>query len=210
MSDNLQFSSGKATMTIEVFSSTSNADKNTTVECGGSDDDADASLLHPSLQAIPQSIRFSIAGGISNLIFIAGYNTAVDNSYVASVLTITQIYAVCYSIFIPINHAIVSLLVFGWPTQYVPSLATNIPQSVSAMLLGTILIGYFETIQLEQQIDQFLVRSGIVTVADEPRELYCSILVMIITGIWSYLLAQYANNTEKKKTNKKKKDTKKL
>merc|ERR1711865_788516 len=125
---------------------------------------------------------------------IAGYNTAVDNSYVASVLTVTQIYAVCYSIFIPINHAIVSLLVFGWPPQY-----------VSAMLLGTILIGYFETIQLEQQIDQFLVRSGIVTVADEPRELYCSILVMIITGIWSYLLAQYANNTDKKKTNKKKK-----
>ena len=165
-------------------------------------------LLHDSLEQIPQSIRFPLCGVLSNAIFLAGFNAAVD-AFESESLPAARIYSLFYCLYIPFGHALVSLLVFGWPTPYLPSLASNAPIGLTAMAVGTLLTGYLDRIQLEGAIDRFLVDVGVVAQPEpdaERSEFYCSLIVMAVTGVWTYVLSIYVNGssaaTEDKKGEK--------
>lgn len=114
----------------------------------------------------------------------------------------SRIYSLFYCAYIPVGHAINSLLVFGWPEKYLPSLMSNAPIGLTAMMLGTVLTGYFDRIGFEHTADQFLINIGVVSEPepDEERsEFYSSIVVMVITGVWSYLLSMWVNAAPAKK-----------
>lgn len=83
------------------------------------------SLSSRTLTKIPMQVRFGIAGAFGNIIFLCLYNFAVnklDGIYPAS-----TVYMAVYLLFIPVTHAVVSLLVFGWPRNYITSLMSNVP-----------------------------------------------------------------------------------
>ena len=176
-------------------------------------------LLHDSLHNIPQSIRFPLSGTLSNILFLYGFNTLVeifDNPDTYNIPA-ARIYSIFYVCFIPIAHGLNSLLVFGWPTNnYIPSLLSNAPIGLTAMVIGTFCTGYFERIHLERSIDQFFINIGLVSSTNHPldddyeSDFYCSLIVMAITGIWSYLLSVYVNSstpsTSDSDKNKKKKE----
>ena len=66
------------------------------------------------------------------------------------------------------------------------------------MTLGTVLTGYFDSIQLEGTIDRFLIDVGIVAQPEpdeEKSEFYCSLIVMAVVAIWSYVLSVYVNGS---------------
>lgn len=158
-------------------------------------------LLHDTLHQIPVSVRFPISGTISNALFLVGYNLCVEyfeNDMKG--ITAARIYSIVYVLFIPIAHALSSLIVFGWPSPYLPNLISNSPIGLSAMVIGTFCTGYFDKIELESTIDTFFVNVGIATAKGDQEDgsnngdqFYCSLIVMAITGIWSYLLAVYIN-----------------
>jgi hypothetical protein len=63
-------------------------------------------------------------GLLSNVLFMLCYNWCVEKfTFVAP----PTMYSIVYLVFIPIGHALVSLLVFGWPEKYIPSLLSNFP-----------------------------------------------------------------------------------
>ena len=95
------------------------------------------------LHDVPQTVRFAIAGFLCNFGFLGGFNLAVnhlDKYYAAS-----TIYSIYYVFFIPVGHAINSLIVFGWPKPYLPSLLSNAPIGLTAMMLGTFFTGTYNT-----------------------------------------------------------------
>uniref|UniRef100_A0A6U4E444 Uncharacterized protein n=1 Tax=Minutocellus polymorphus TaxID=265543 RepID=A0A6U4E444_9STRA len=161
-------------------------------------------LLHESLNKIPQGPRFGISGALCNVIFIAGFNACVE-AFESPDMPASRIYSLFYCAYIPVGHAINSLLVFGWPEKYLPSLMSNAPIGLTAMMLGTILTGYFDRINFEHIADQFLINNFYWAGFTEPEpdeersEFYSSIMVMIITGVWSYLLSMWVNAAPAKK-----------
>lgn len=76
---------------------------------------------------------------------------------------------------------------------------SNAPIGLTAMMLGTILTGYFDRIHLEHKADQFLINNFGFLGFNEPEpdeersEFYSSLVVMVITGVWSYLLSVWVN-----------------
>ena len=165
-------------------------------------------LLHDSLHEIPQSFRFPIAGILSNVLFIAGFNACVEK-FESDALPAGTIYSILYCLFIPVGHALSSLIVFGWPSPYLPNLLSNAPIGLTAMAIGTYFTGYFEKIQLEATIDQFLLGVGIVSQPEpdeEGSEFYCSLIVMGITAVWSFLLSVYVNGSDSSSSSTSKKE----
>ena len=127
------------------------------------------------------------------------------------VYTASTIYMVVYFLFIPISHALVSLLVFGWPTnRYVASLLSNFPIGLSGMALGTACTAYFDKIRFNEMVEDFIRRHfpslrEMATDEDEAGEFYSSLLVLAITSIWGYTLSVMVNSqppTEKDKEKK--------
>ena len=165
-------------------------------------------LLHDSLHEIPQSFRFPIAGILSNVLFIAAFNACVEK-FESDALPAGTIYSILYCLFIPVGHALSSLIVFGWPSPYLPNLLSNAPIGLTAMAIGTYFTGYFEKIQLEATIDQFLLGVGIVSQPEpdeEGSEFYCSLIVMGITAVWSFLLSVYVNGSDSSSSSTSKKE----
>ena len=151
------------------------------------------------------------------------YNTAVSKFQDVNASTI---YSVVYLIFIPVTHAILSLLVFGWPDRYVPSLMSNFPIGITAIALGASLTAYLDRIDFDEQVVEFFQQhwstwlasssttsssasSGKSRALAEPSplgdkngggsdndpvgELYSSLLVLFVTGIWTFVLSVFVN-----------------
>jgi hypothetical protein len=81
-------------------------------------------LLHESLHVIPQTLRFGATGALGNVLFLLGYNFCLS-AWESPRLPASRIYAIFYCMFIPIAHALNSVLVFGWPQHYVASLVRS-------------------------------------------------------------------------------------
>ena len=140
-------------------------------------------------------MRFGIAGLISNVTFMVGYNTAIyyfEHLHPASV-----IYSAFYLLFIPVGHAITSLLVFGWPSPYLPNLLSNAPIGLTAMVVGTALTQYLDNIDFNERFEDMLYRTifGLTPVEDEKGEFYSSVVVTLTTGIWSYVFSMIVNSS---------------
>ena len=128
------------------------------------------------------------------------YNIAVEkygHLYVPS-----TIYAVAYLIFIPIQHAMASCMVFGWPDRYFPSLTSNVPVGLSAIALGSYLTAYLDHRKFNEAVENMVQARGWWKVAptsnvsskgDSKNEFYTSLFVLVVTSIWSFLLSVFVN-----------------
>ncbi|CAB9505844.1 expressed unknown protein [Seminavis robusta] len=164
-------------------------------------------LIHSSLLRIPMQIRYVVYGGVSSALFMVLYNVAVDKLgylYVPS-----TIYAVTYTVFIPIQHALASCMVFGWPDRYFVSLSSNVPIGLTAIALGSYLTAYLDKIDFDESADNMVRRLGVATGAswsssETPTtkvpnkegngEFYTSLVVLIVTSFWSWLGAVLVNS----------------
>ena len=166
-------------------------------------EEAKPRLLHPILEKIPQEIRFSLAGLVSNVAFMVSYNTAIHlfhKSFEAA-----TIYAAVYFLFIPVSHAISRLFVFGWPEQYVQNLLSNAPIGLFGIALGSACTAYFDKIHFNSQIEAIVnnIMGWPQEESDEGSEFYSSLAVTAITGIFSYLASVYVNSPSKATSDKK-------
>lgn len=139
------------------------------------------------------------------------YNRAVSNIHTMSPSTI---YSIWYFFFIPLSHAMVSLLVFGWPERYVPSLMSNFPIGLTAMAIGAALTAYLDKIDFNEWIEEY-VRNNLrfshmpprsarseQEGEQEPGEFYTSLAVLVVTSIWTYVLSVYINSPPAKSDKK--------
>ena len=151
--------------------------------------------MHRSLHKISHTIRFLAIGVVSQAIFMAGYNFSIMTfepmGYPAS-----TIYAVFYTFYIPIGHLFQCLFVFGWPSEYLPSLMSNAPIGLTAMAIGTALTGFLSKIEFQAKVEDWISSTFGTEMHDhseEEGEFYSSLVVMVATGVWCYVLSLYVN-----------------
>lgn len=158
-------------------------------------------LIPSSLLKIPMQARFILAGTLSNIVFVSMYNSAMP--WLHHQMAASTIYAIVYFVFIPISHALNAMVVFGWPKDYGTSLLSNFPIGLSAILIGSFCTAYLDKTNFEAWADDF-VRNVILNKprveTDDVQELgefYSSLVVMVITGIWSYVISVMVNTPTK-------------
>ncbi|GKY93236.1 hypothetical protein MPSEU_000291300 [Mayamaea pseudoterrestris] len=162
----------------------------------------DVFLLHPILRKIPLQFRFGFVGFLSNIFFMIVYNLAVF--YFEQQFTPSTIYSIVYFLYIPIGHLMLSLLVFGWPEKYIQSLASNYPIGLTAMAIGSALTAYCDYKDFNNRIEEYIrdnfTFSHMPSRRDEApsSEFYTSILVLVVTSVWTYVLSVYINASSTK------------
>jgi hypothetical protein len=163
------------------------------------------SILHK----VPMHIRFGLNGFLTNVLFMIAYNFAVVQfEHMASSSTI---HAAVYFIFIPVSHACISMLVFGWPERYMRSLMSNAPVGLTAIVLGAALTAYLDEIEFNRWVAEAVVEywrmlgykvESLPPVEEQGSgsnsggksgEFYSSIFVLIVTGIWTFVLSVFVN-----------------
>jgi hypothetical protein len=160
-----------------------------------------------SLHKIPQPIRFQIAGAINTLGFLLSsfvFNKFFHERYHASTLYLLSSIA-----YFPIGHANTSLMVFGWPSPYLPNLLMNMPIGFGGIAIGTLCTGILDRLEFDDFMRGVLSGLRLMTFEkDDDGNMFSSLLVMIITGVWGYVLSTMVNGkkTPKKKTDKGDKD----
>lgn len=171
------------------------------------------------LSKISITTRFAFNGLLSNVLFMLAYNWSIEN--IPEIAPPTM-YSIVYLIFIPIGHAMVSLLVFGWPEKYCPSLMSNFPIGLTAIGIGGGLTAWLDSVDFNQQVANY-VRNNFQslstsfstntggTTAQEANdgddeeatgEFYSSIVVLVITSLWTYILSIYVNSPPEKSEKK--------
>lgn len=124
---------------------------------------------------------------------------------------VTTIYAIVYFFFIPLGHLSVSLLVFGWPEKYITSLMSNFPIGLTALAIGGVLTGYLDEIQFSDMIDDFIrdhftfhhmPPRGLPSDHENKNEFWSSLLVLVVTSLWTYVLSVYVNSSPTKSEKK--------
>ena len=83
------------------------------------------------------------------------------------------------------------------------NLLSNAPIGLSAMAVGTVLTGFLSNIDFDAKLESFL---GIDTLGEKEEdegEFYASLVVMVVTGVWTYLLCMYVNSSGEEKSPKK-------
>eukprot|EP00527_Entomoneis_sp_CCMP2396_P000400 CAMPEP_0198144584 /NCGR_PEP_ID=MMETSP1443-20131203/16661_1 /TAXON_ID=186043 /ORGANISM="Entomoneis sp., Strain CCMP2396" /LENGTH=319 /DNA_ID=CAMNT_0043807995 /DNA_START=77 /DNA_END=1036 /DNA_ORIENTATION=+ len=172
---------------------------------------AEPKLIHPILLRIPLQFRFGLTGLMSNVLFMVVYNTAVDKM---PMVQPPVTYAVVYFFFIPASHLMVSLLVFGWPQKrYLSSLISNFPIGMTALAIGGLLTAYLDQTGFNAYVANNYIRDFLTFTSmpdrdarnthDEEGEFYSSILVLIVTSVWTYVLSVYVNSRSPEKSHKK-------
>ena len=139
---------------------------------------------------------------------MTGYNFSVLTfeplGYPAS-----TIYAVFYACYIPVGHLLQCLFVFGWPKDYLPSLMSNAPIGLTAMAIGTALTGFLSDMDFNAKAEDWISYAFGTRQHDhseEEGEFYASLVVMVVTSVWSYVLSLYVNAAEPAEDGKAEKD----
>ena len=148
-------------------------------------------------------MRFGAQGVIGNVLFLVLYNGAVG--YLEDVYAASTIYSLVFFWYIPVGHAISSMLVFGWPSPYLPSLLKNYPIGLTTMALGAFTTAYLDDVQFNESCEDFIrahlqFMAPMSTDEDDKGEFYSSLLVSILTGVWSYALSVWVNSSSQKNT----------
>jgi hypothetical protein len=118
-------------------------------------------------------------------------------------VAVSTIYSIVYLIYIPLGHAFVSLLVFGWPERYFSSLMSNFPIGLTAIAIGGALTGYLDSIHFSDIVDEF-VRDNFTFskmppqvnaqgVHEKESQFWSSLVVLFVTSLWTYVLSIYVN-----------------
>jgi hypothetical protein len=128
-------------------------------------------------------------------------------------IAVSYIYSIVYFIFIPLGHACVSLFVFGWPERYIASLMNNFPIGLSAIVIGSALTGYLDSIHFTDTVDEFI-RDNFIFSKMPPRlnadgiteteesQFWSSLVVLFVTSLWTYALSIYVNTIPTKSEKK--------
>jgi hypothetical protein len=127
-------------------------------------------------------------------------------------VSVSMIYSIVYFIFIPLGHAFVSLLVFGWPERYVASLMSNFPIGLTAIAIGGLLTAHLDTIRFSDRVDDFI-RDNFTFSKMPPRlkadgstgeesQFWSSLLALFVTSLWTYVLSIYINSIPTKSEKK--------
>jgi hypothetical protein len=122
---------------------------------------------------------------------------------------VSTIYSIVYFVFIPVGHVCVSLLVFGWPERYVASLMSNFPIGLTAIAIGGLLTGYLDSVKFSDRVEDFR-RFNFnfsdmpprVTADETDSQFWSSLLVLVVTSIWTYVLSIYVNSIPTKSEKK--------
>jgi len=171
--------------------------------------DSSIRLLHSSLHTIPQQMRFGAVGVISNILFLTGYSFSLD-TFEPMGFPPSSIYSIYYMMYIPMGHMLTCLFVFGWPTHYLSSLMSNVPIGITSMMLGATTTGWLDKIDFDASVFEFLQMhaQGLVgkqeLVKEDIQGTYSSIVVMVLTGLWTFILTSMVMAPPKKKDDLKK------
>ncbi|GAX21837.1 hypothetical protein FisN_30Hh037 [Fistulifera solaris] len=153
-------------------------------------------LLHPLLNKIPLHVRFGFNGLCSSIWFMIAYNAAVHSFQKIPAPTL---YSCLYLLFIPLQHVMTCLLVFGWPDRYLQSLMANVPIGLTAIALGSALTAALDQYQFNEQIEDWI-RNNFTFSRMPPRtpseksEFYSSLVVLAVTSLWTYVLSVCINS----------------
>ena len=133
-------------------------------------------------------MRFPLSGVLGNAIFLAAYNQTLQLvDWPAS-----TVFAVVQFGCIFVNHWLNISLVFGWPDNYVASLAANAPVGLSALGLGA-----WITSTLEAAAFDLWLAEQVPWLLDPAQQtvggFWTSIVVMIATGLFSYVALTLVN-----------------
>lgn len=140
-------------------------------------------------------VRFGLYGTLSSVLFLKMYNVSVyylEYKYVPS-----TIYAGVYLIFIPMQHAMAALIVFGWPERYIPSLMSNVPIGLTAIALGAYLTAYLDQIGFNESVEDMVRSYNLMKWIPEAAsngEFYSSMFVLAVTSFWTFVLTVLVNS----------------
>lgn len=165
-------------------------------------------LVHPLLEKCPLQFRFIITGVLSNILFMIVYNEAVS-LFIQNVSAPT-IYSIVYLAFIPISHLMTILFVFGWPDHYFHSLASNLPIGLTAIGIGSVLTSYLDHIKFNHTIEEYIYDNWTFRkmpnqrqeFVNEKSEFYSSLVVLVVTSVWTYVLSIWINSMSTKSDKK--------
>ena len=159
-------------------------------------------LFHPLLEDIPLPVRFVISGVTGNAIFLILYNTALHSFQ--SIYDAGTIFAVVQFGCIILNHWLNVGIVFGFPTNYLSSLASNMPVGLTSLALGAWLANACAHVQLDQRVREWMIGST-TTVTDNNNDdaggLASSVVVMAVTGIFNYTVLNLINSNSNNDSN---------
>lgn len=96
------------------------------------------------------------------------------------------------------------LLVFGWPNNYLASLLSNAPVGLTAMAIGSVLTGFLSKMEFDIMVENWMANQFGTKKPEEEEEgeFYASLVVMVVTGVWTYILSTYVNSTSDDKSAK--------
>lgn len=147
-------------------------------------------------------MRFGLNGFLSNVLFMVAYSEAVVQFN--AVATASTIYSITYFFFIPVQHAFLSILVFGWPERYIPSLLSNTPIGLTSILLGAVLTEYLDennfnglAVDAIAKNWRYLGYEVEPSKEEEKGEFYSSLVVLFATGVWTFILSVFVNSSRK-------------
>jgi len=107
------------------------------------------------------------------------------------------IYAGVSACFTPLSHLINVLLVFGWPANYISSLASMIPLQISNVIIGSLATKTLEHVNFDDKASVFFERLNITNSFDMS-----SLVIMVITGVWNTALTTFMMSAGPKKKSK--------
>ncbi len=149
------------------------------------------------LHEIPQDLRYFISGAINT----AGFMFSLWMATVSfrEMYSQSTIYAMSNLFYIPIGHAITSLLVFGWPQRYFQNLLMNAPIGLAGTAIGSFSTEFLDRFGFDGACHGVVRSLAIVELEEEAGNVYTSLVVMILTGIWGYFISNLVNSSPKQK-----------
>jgi len=101
--------------------------------------------------------------------------------------------------YLPIGHAVTSLVVFGWPKHYLKNLLMNLPIGIIGTAIGSFSTGALVNMEFDAKVTNLLQAINLVAVEQGEKEgggtsAYTNIAVLIITGIWGYVVSTLVNS----------------
>mmetsp|Transcript_9834 Transcript_9834/g.27546 ORF Transcript_9834/g.27546 Transcript_9834/m.27546 type:complete len:170 (-) Transcript_9834:141-650(-) len=153
-------------------------------------------LFHPTLALLPMPLRFVLSGVTGNVFFMTLYNWA----YAAfqSVAPASTVFSVVQFLCIIVNHFLNVGIVFGWPEQYLTSLMSNMPVGLASLALGAFTMGRLEAADFDSKAQKWLGTDSSDNDDDEMKGgFFCSIVVMIVTGLFNYVALNIVNSPTK-------------
>jgi len=142
-----------------------------------------------------------MAGLINTIGFMIALT--VGDTLLKEKMAASTIYSLSSILYLPIGHSITSLIVFGWPKPYLTNLLMNLPIGMAGTAIGSFCTGMLVSYNFDAKVTGLLQSLNLVAlrseVEDDDGQAYTNIMVIIITGIWGYVLSVMVNGSKPKK-----------